>query len=122
MRTDRELLGLAANAAGVDGTWHEIYGTEVGQDACGISAVAAPRWGDKLWNPLTDDGDNRRLQVKLRLGLVPLEGGGWDCIAWDYDGEVSLATDFDPNRVIVRAAADIAVRTHPDHKDGGANE
>jgi len=110
MRTDRELLELAAKAAAIDANW--------GHGSC----------SDRLffvtgteWNPLTDDGDNRRLQVKLRLGLVPLEGGGWDCIAWDHDGEVTLATDFDPNRAIVRAAADITIRAHPDNKDGGAN-
>ncbi|WP_419342745.1 hypothetical protein ACM1PE_06740 [Achromobacter sp. PD1] len=111
MQSDRELLELAAKAAGM-----KLDFTAGGKIVWDVT-------GDihRIWNPLTDDGDNRRLQVKLRLGLVPLEGGGWDCIAWDYDGEVSLATDFDPNRAIVRAAADIAVRAHPDNKDGGTN-
>lgn len=108
MQSDRELLELAAKAAGLKVEW------QAGWNAMPDLAVIA----GSVWNPLTDDGDNRRLQVKLRLGLVPLEGGGWDCITWDYDGEVTLATDFDPNRAIVRAAADITIRAHPDNKDG----
>lgn len=121
MRTDRELLELAAKAAGIDGAWHEIYGTEVGQDACGISAVAAPRWGDKLWDPLTDDGDALRLAVKLQLWLHVEEygasarraGGAWiGCEAHIHGGIEAAA-----RRAIVRAAAALA---HPDNKDGGA--
>jgi hypothetical protein len=55
--TDRELLELAAKAAGIalhlpteNGAWLE---NEVGV----------------RWNPLTDDGDALRLAVKLRLRL-----------------------------------------------------
>ncbi|MGE8627673.1 hypothetical protein [Achromobacter denitrificans] len=114
MRTDRELLELAAKAVGyrkfqyceTSGSWQAIY---VDDDGVGF------------WMPLTDDGDNRRLQIKLRLGLVPLDGGGWDCITWDHDEEITLATDIDPNRAIVRAAAEISAQAHPkQHTDGGA--
>ena len=46
--TDREMLELAAKAAGIDPKWDGLY------------------W---QWNPLTDDGDALRLAVKLRLGI-----------------------------------------------------
>lgn len=59
--TDRELLELAAKAAGIE------YGAD--RTECGISLT------DKngrhpyfpKWNPLTDDGDALRLAVKLQL-------------------------------------------------------
>ena len=66
-KTDRELLELAAKAAGLpyikplpeyDGS----LGLEVGSDnpmRC------------RTWNPLTDDGDALRLAVKLGLSVEP---------------------------------------------------
>ena len=58
MKTDRELLELAARAAGyqVDTGFADcplIYGSDAGPD------------GPREWNPLTDDGDALRLAVKL---------------------------------------------------------
>ena len=51
--TDRELLELAAKAAGYDVTWLKnsqfIHGS------------------DDWWDPLTDDGDALRLAVKLHM-------------------------------------------------------
>ena len=91
--TDRELLELAAKAAGYEYAKHGGY----------IVVDGIP--GN--WNPLTDDGDNRRLQVALKVGLVPIEDGGWACITWDHDDQVTLAADLDPNRAVVRAAAAI---------------
>lgn len=97
MKQDRELIELAAKA--------------VALPECGWMADTFTYVKDNTftsWEPLTDDGDNRRLQVKLNVGLVPLEGGGWDCIRYDADGEeFTLASDFDPNRCVVRAAAAI---------------
>ncbi|SSW67227.1 hypothetical protein AVE30378_02514 [Achromobacter veterisilvae] len=127
MRTDRELLELAARA-----NWaQEVADDEISLRYCEINDGILYLHADNqdhnghdrefVWNPLTDDGDNRRLQVKLGLGLVPLEGGGWGCITWDHGEEVTLATDFDPNRAIVRGAAEIGAQAHSDHKDGGAN-
>lgn len=98
---DRELLELAAKAAGVATTyWND--GQEPYSSGEGFILPT-----NRLWNPLTDDGDNRRLQVRLRLGLVPLEGGGWDCYSYTDAGEKMLATDMDPNRAVVLAAAAI---------------
>lgn len=54
--TDRELLELAAKAAGI-----ELVATKEG----------FPLWavGQGLWSPLTDDGDALRLAVKLGLAI-----------------------------------------------------
>jgi len=100
MKSERELLEAAAKAAGI--ALHIV-----GDGEGGATLYSFP---DMLyWNPLIDDGDNRRLQIKLNLGLVPQEEGGWVCLTYDSEGdEVSLAVDADPNRAIVRAAAAMA--------------
>ena len=59
--TDRELLELAAKAAGI----------EVG-DYLAPNEIPGYEWGmvlgiKQVWNPLDDDGDALRLAVKLRL-------------------------------------------------------
>lgn len=55
--TDKELLELAAKAAGIDASiWHDEM------EAYWIS-YNKPQY----WNPLTDDGDALRLAVKLQL-------------------------------------------------------
>ena len=59
--TDRELLELAAKAAGIE---HKGYcGTPPGL------ILWETDYGLKLWNPLTDDGDALRLAVKLEIDL-----------------------------------------------------
>jgi hypothetical protein len=58
-QADRELLELAAKAAGIAGFWVDA-GLNVGTNA-------APR----IWNPLTDDGDAFRLAVKLNMEVHP---------------------------------------------------
>lgn len=56
MSTDRELLELAAKAAG-----HQIDP---------IDAMHDPEdWA--VWNPLTDDGDALRLAVRLKIEVAP---------------------------------------------------
>ena len=55
---DRELLELAAKAAGIELVWHNF--SNVPSLFKGLSS-------DEVWNPLTDDGDALRLAVKLRL-------------------------------------------------------
>ncbi len=83
MKTDRELLELAAKAIGLGG--------------CTIKV------GRKNWNPLSDDGDALRLAVKLNL-LVP------ECIEdWEWCRDKTEHTEVCANyrRAIVRAAASI---------------
>ena len=57
--TDRELLELAARAAGIE-LWHEDVFTN------GLTQKVSAN-GVLRWNPLTDDGDSRRLEVKLAM-------------------------------------------------------
>jgi hypothetical protein len=101
MKTDRELLELAAKAAGIsdpsgvrsDGAWWWYNSTMDGQGAA--------------WNPLTDDGDALRLAVSLRMDLNINDG---ECDVFTPDsfyhgrGEDTLETT---RRAIVRAAAAI---------------
>lgn len=67
MKTDRELLELAARAAGYElndfaenGAWAYQKGSEV--DFYGELPIF-------LWSPLTDDGDALRLAVKLSMSV-----------------------------------------------------
>ena len=69
---DKELLELAAKAAGIvllD--WNDGW--------AGFDGAAWRTADKKLWNPITDDGDALRLAVKLGISLVflysQLEGG-----------------------------------------------
>lgn len=62
MEIDRELLELAADAAGIELRWHPD-GTAYSDNRC------SGYWG--IWNPLTDDGDALRLAVKLGISTLP---------------------------------------------------
>jgi hypothetical protein len=97
--TDRELLELAAKAAGMK--WHD---GSVWLDA---DVEYVP------WNPLTDDGDAFRLAVKLKLSI---ENGEYDVSVevWFELSNLRRVNEFygnDPyaatRRTIVRAAAEI---------------
>lgn len=103
--SDRELLELAAKAAGYEFRWDQF------KDGAGYARAREPGGGAAfpIWAPINDDGDNRRLQVTLRLGLVPTEGGGWDAVRYDAEScaETVLASDADPRMAVLRAAAEI---------------
>jgi hypothetical protein len=99
---DRELLELAAKAAGLRFDWRPS------------PAVQEAGRGWVEWNPLTDDGDALRLAVKLRLRVCHygdvVAAGLWssdaECEAW------TGMTGADPyaatRRDIVCAAASLA--------------
>lgn len=107
---DRELLELAAKAAGLVVEWDYDGNTWARRpDEHPEQAVR--------WNPLTDDGDALRLAVKLNLWLHVEEygtsarraGGAWlGCEAHTYGG-IEAAT----RRAIVRAAAAIGKERQP---------
>jgi hypothetical protein len=59
MTDDRQLLELAAKAAGIDLTGSSFNGTFV---------FWTPRKPN--WNPLTDDGDALRLAISMRISIV----------------------------------------------------
>ena len=113
MTKDRELLELAAKAAGIDckgwvmpggrsDGWHGMY---TGSDEDGSYL---------RWNPLTDDGDALRLALKLGIDFKIKSGATW----WDRQPRDGLVQSIghephndDPfaatRRAIVRAAAEI---------------
>lgn len=104
--TDRELLELAAKAAGM--VVHA--GHQAGRDALGAADVGL--WVINVstcWNPLEDDGDALRLAVALKM-LVNVNtdfthvapGSNEDFEEFHY-GDPYAAT----RRAIVRAAAEI---------------
>lgn len=113
--TDRELLELAARAAGIAVEWKD-WGRFDWRD--GLPTVL-----DAVWNPLTDDGDALRLAVKLRLSIIQeeehfqgkavptvevmseeREDGSRICHMQSLDDDAGAAT----RRAIVLAAAAIA--------------
>ena len=61
MKTDRELLELAAKAAGIELAYQPF-------NHGGKGALTA---GYEFFSPLTDDGDALRLAVKLRIMVDP---------------------------------------------------
>jgi hypothetical protein len=131
--TDKELLELAAKAAGWTG-WQSKHGYWNVESPDGEKTTHCHNWnaycqdtGEKLkepsfadaiagtnWNPLTDDGDALRLAVKLNIVV-------WECSQydramaevrygealgeyWEFVGEDSYAAT---RRAITRAAAEI---------------
>lgn len=101
MSNDRELLELAAKAAG--------YVTWDGDDEASM-CCPSPSGSKKWWRPLTDDGDALRLAVKLRIDVTYYSQ---HVEAWTAGivGEVAEVFCRDPatatRRAIVRAAAEI---------------
>lgn len=108
---DRELLELAAKAAGY----------LVQTSPSGNALISERRKGQRLWNPLTDDGDQMRLARTMRMTLAhePMRGG-WSAGAV-VDGEFRwLAFNIDDRRAIVIAAAEIG-RSIQDAPQGHAD-
>ena len=91
--TDRELLELAAKAAGLE-----------------VVTPTMLKYGQ--WNPLTDDGDALRLAVKLKLQI---SFGNRHVSVFDEAGFINFQTevlahrgdDAATRRAITRAAAEI---------------
>lgn len=106
--TDRELLELAARAAGlpVMGEWGSSFGPFVGLCIRKDDCPSGYRW-----NPLTDDGDALRLAVKLAIEISPCPTH--DSVMCEPKGNPdSIITtealdDYGTRRAIVRAAAEI---------------
>lgn len=115
MKTDRELLELAAKA----GSLNVDFDCEVS----GYFCLGYDDDGDveEWWNPIRDDGDALRLAVTLRLDISPQPDGKvevsnqWDSPeelrwAWEaYGNDAQAAT----RRAIVKAAAEIGALPDP---------
>ena len=108
---DRELLELAAKAAGIE---YLGYQPECSYRVTGIGDTGAPLL--ESWNPLTDDGDALRLAVKLGKAIEfyfykgaviakyqTRDGVGYKWLKEDAEDDPYAAT----RRAIVRAAAEI---------------
>jgi hypothetical protein len=106
--TDKELLELAAKAAGVAIKFPYTHGVK--------DLDVPPRRTDtwENWNPFNDDGDALRLAVKLSLMLDKITqgymAGHWVATHTNIESCYELAIP-DPlaatRRAIVRAAAEI---------------
>jgi hypothetical protein len=102
--TDRELLELAAKAAGIQYEWHPGCGDALHLTAPDATAI--------YWNPLSDDGDALRLAVKLHMSVLSNEHASWVATGMHqivraeehHDGADPYAAT---RRAIVRAAAEI---------------
>jgi hypothetical protein len=94
MSTDRELLELAAKAAGIDGDWEKRLTGD---------GIARRNQCVRVWNPLTDDGDALRLAVKLEMDIF-FNDGDTDVLGVSEGGGDPFGRT---RRAIVRAAAEI---------------
>lgn len=106
MRSDKELLELAAKAAGVIGEYRSYYVEAYNKDFFGIAVKGASSYN--FWNPLTDDGDALRLAVKLNIQVTPRtddksEAAHTALFIEQNNGDPYAAT----RRAITRAAAEI---------------
>ena len=108
MKTDCELLGLAAKAAGLVG-W-EIHDTPTLGLHIWAKSLFEER-GSGVWRPIDDDGDALRLAVRLKFavnvwsGCSVMTGAALNatCVLEDISEDPYAAT----RRAIVRAAAAI---------------
>ncbi len=95
---DRELLELAAKAAGI-----EVYGVMTNPLEPCVGLVTDEH---ESWNPLTDDGDALRLAVKLNIS--PMYGIPSVAVCAYSRGESDATNPYEATRrAIVRAAAEI---------------
>lgn len=112
--TDRELLELAAKAAGlvIDKSSHNGGGSR--NDGFDIQGNAVLDWHNGiLWNPLTDDGDNARLRRSLCIVVqwFPTDVAAMHCSSDGRGRSWAEPYGDDPasaeRRAVVRAAAEI---------------
>jgi len=97
MKTDRELLELAAKAAGY---FEDIFFDD---------GFDYPYWknGCNQWNPLKDDGDALRLAVKLKIHLQHYDDGV-DATYCDFLESVDIAYGNDADAATRRAIVLVA--------------
>jgi hypothetical protein len=120
--SDRELLELAAKAGGAirfewaeafddyynDMAGHPTQGLWIHEAVDGLGSFPF----DRIWNPLTDDGDALRLAVKLNMCVTSFADEIMvGCIIAGDGRNFHEAIDTDPyaatRSAIVRAAAEI---------------
>ncbi|MBO0943540.1 hypothetical protein J1N44_17945 [Acidovorax temperans] len=111
--TDRELLELAALAAGVDLSTRKWHGRW----------YVSPEPNIKNWNPLTDDGDALRLAAKLKIDIEwqatnPFPEPRVEAYQRNDEGTHFCADEHegDYRRAIVRAAAEVGKAMQQEHR------
>jgi len=120
--TDREMLELAAKAAGLHVGFgyaytksgrHDLYWSHVHHQLAWHHKTAGSEYPKPVfWNPLTDDGDALRLAAKLGIDVMHTNIHSPQVHAMaDYDVACIEDSATDPyaatRRAIVRAAAEI---------------
>ena len=111
--TDRELLELAAKAAGLNVHWGSAWQADIMFRE--IPRPSIPLVANVEWNPLADDGDALRLSVELRIDI---RINDYDTLCYGpiitTHGSAAETHGTDPcaatRRAIVRAAAEIGRR------------
>ena len=106
--TDKELLELAAKAAGIELRIYDGMIVNPGTDLVVVTKDGFP------WNPLNSGADALRLAVKLNL-IVDIGGGYAEARCPEFDPEPKAMEYFNNNddpyaatrRAIVRAASEI---------------
>ena len=104
MSNDKELLELAAKAAGLNLVSEGRIAWENKDDNGWLTG------GERAWNPLTDDGDALRLAVQLGITIDMVDQAAWKLInAGSTLIQEYWGGDYDPcyRRAVVRAAAEI---------------
>lgn len=104
--TERELLELAAKAAGLQLRWFSHL-RHNGEDVWPKVA----HLGNVVWDPLTDDGDALRLAVRLGMNVHVIRDDGTFVSRYEHEPVIAEKRGADPcaatRRAIVRAAAEI---------------
>jgi len=113
--TDRELLELAAKAAGLRVGFgyaytksgrHDLYWSHVHHQLAWHDKTAGSEYPEPVfWNPLTDDGDAFRLAVMRKIFRCHM-----DLFHKFYEEEIANGLDEPAatRRAIVRAVAEVA--------------
>ena len=106
---DRELLELAAKAAGITGEFGDKFNIGPDEVDCTDLFFIEDDSNCAVWNPLTDDGDALRLAVKLGMWVIPKDG--WTDVMTKEGDLLPIERHDDPyvatRRAIVRVAAEI---------------
>lgn len=120
--TDRELLELAARAAGVSAYW-STDGTMQARPlfVVSVSGAMGAMPYEEEWNPLKNDGDALRLAVTLNMGVsIPVWKDNRIDVITFRDSRVNVIEKGNDamaatRRAIVRAAAEIGAAAQKDN-------
>jgi hypothetical protein len=113
MTPDREMLEMAAKAAGYKVRWHEKWQCYVHEEPFNTDNPPTPAGQRQIWVPLSDAGDAMRLAVELRLHIESWVDGFSASALAERDGIAVYERHYDDDperatcRAIVRAAAEI---------------